>query len=82
MVEHSTENAGVVSSILTLGTNWRARFRVASGSSSVVEHFLAKEGVGGSNPLSRSKRTIAGGFFSFPFPHLTRLVALDIARSR
>ena len=55
MVEHSAENAGVVSSILTLGTTisipltWQP-----SGSSSVVEHFLAKEGVGGSNPLSRS----------------------------
>ena len=30
--------------------------RNASGSSSVVEHFLAKEDVGGSNPLSRSNR--------------------------
>tara|TARA_B100000745_G_scaffold77403_1_gene46930 strand:- start:557 stop:703 length:147 start_codon:yes stop_codon:yes gene_type:complete len=27
----------------------------ASGSSSVVEHFLAKEDVEGSNPFSRSK---------------------------
>ena len=60
LVEHSAENAGVVSSILTLGTTisnplmWQS-----SGSSSVVEHFLAKEGVGGSNPLSRSRVTAA-----------------------
>ena len=60
LVEHSAENAGVVSSILTLGTTifipltWQP-----SGSSSVVEHFLAKEGVGGSNPLSRSSVYVA-----------------------
>ena len=55
MVEHSAENAGVVSSILTLGTTISyPLMRQSSGSSSVVEHFLAKEGVGGSNPLSRS----------------------------
>ena len=40
------EEAGVVSSILTPGT---------SGSSSGVERFLAKEEVGGANPLSRSR---------------------------
>ena len=55
LVEHSAENAGVVSSILTLGTTISTSLtRQPSGSSSVVEHFLAKEGVGGSNPLSRS----------------------------
>ena len=54
MVEHSTENAGVVSSILTLGTTHAT---TPCESSSVVERFLAKEGVGGSNPLSRSTST-------------------------
>ena len=48
LVEHSTENAGVAGSIPALGTS------AASGSSSVVEHFLAKEDVAGSNPVSRS----------------------------
>ena len=58
-VEHSTENAGVVSSILTLGTLRRSdrpgwKLRDASGSGSVVEHLLAKEKVAGSNPVFRS----------------------------
>ena len=52
MVEHSTENAGVAGSIPALGAK-AARSR-PSGSSSVVEHFLAKEEVAGSNPVSRS----------------------------
>ena len=60
LVEHSAENAGVVSSILTLGTTISIPLtRQSSGSSSVVEHFLAKEGVGGSNPLSRSRGSAA-----------------------
>ena len=60
LVEHSAENAGVVSSILTLGTTISyPLMRQSSGSSSVVEHFLAKEGVGGSNPLSRSSVYVA-----------------------
>ena len=59
-VEHSTENAGVVSSILTLGTLRRSaspcrRLRDTSGSGSVLEHLLAKEKVVGSNPIFRSK---------------------------
>lgn len=36
-----------------------------SGGSSVVEHFLAKERVAGSNPVRRSRKAIcmhAGGF--------------------
>ena len=69
-VEHSAENAGVVSSILTLGTT-RPQAPVrppvrppqcradavaqASGSGSVVEHLLAKEDVVGSNPICRSR---------------------------
>ena len=52
LVEHSTENAGVAGSIPALGTS------AASGSSSVVEHFLAKEDVAGSNPVSRSSNFI------------------------
>ena len=48
MVEHSTENAGVGSSILPLGNN------LISGSGSVVEHLLAKEKVASSNLVFRS----------------------------
>ena len=66
MVEHSTENAGVVSSILTLGTLQAAQRRItprsasagrtkrAGGRSSVVERVLAKDEVVGSNPIARS----------------------------
>jgi hypothetical protein len=46
LVEHATENCGVGSSILPLGT---------CGSGSVVEHLLAKERVAGSNPVFRSR---------------------------
>ncbi len=56
MVEHGTENAGVDSSILSLGTvpqrEWPSGRDCGSGS--VVEHLLAKEGVEGSNPFFRS----------------------------
>ena len=51
MVEHSTENAGVAGSIPALGA--RVACNSPSGSSSAVEHFLAKEEVAGSNPVSR-----------------------------
>ena len=69
MVEHSTENAGVDSSILSLGTLqalllYRSRRiwlliqhvveRSSCGSSSVVERVLAKDEVEGSTPFSRS----------------------------
>jgi hypothetical protein len=47
LVEHATENRGVHSSILCLGTRGRG---------SVVERLLAKEKVVGSNPIARSKR--------------------------
>jgi hypothetical protein len=54
-VEHSTENAGVPSSILGLGTSVLTILNSAvSGSGSVVEHLLAKEKVVGSNPIFRS----------------------------
>ena len=64
MVEHSTENAGVVSSILTLGTpasitgqsgGAKAVKASAGGRSSVVERVLAKDEVVGSNPIARSR---------------------------
>ena len=47
LVEHATENRGVHSSILCLGTRGRG---------SVVERLLAKEKVVGSNPIARSTR--------------------------
>ena len=53
MVEHGTENAGVDSSSLSLGT-FIGRCR-KSGSGSVVEHLLAKERVASSNLVFRSK---------------------------
>ena len=71
VVEHGTENAGVDSSSLSLGTinspgfEYRAASRkpgnrqigwaTSSGSGSVVEHLLAKEGVASSNLVFRSK---------------------------
>ena len=48
MVEHMTENHGVSSSILLLGTCPQC------GSGSVVEHLLAKEKVASSNLVFRS----------------------------
>ena len=67
MVEHGTENAGVDSSSLSLGTS-----ALKSGSGSVVEHLLAKERVEGSNPFFRSnlnqtKSPGSGGFFFAQF---------------
>ena len=69
VVEHGTENAGVDSSSLSLGTidslglDYResscilsdATGKILSGSGSVVEHLLAKEGVASSNLVFRSK---------------------------
>ena len=54
VVEHGTENAGVASSTLALGTSRQLLAPVVSGSGSVVEHLLAKEKVAGSNPVFRS----------------------------
>ena len=56
LVEHRPEEAGVVSSILTLGTN----HAVSSGDkraevAQLVEHHLAKVRVAGSNPVVRSE---------------------------
>ena len=53
LVEHRPEEAGVVSSILTLGTTFaahRSRAEVAQ----LVEHHLAKVRVAGSSPVFRS----------------------------
>ena len=52
LVEHATENRGVVSSILTLGT--LGPKCTTCGRGSVVERLLAKEKVVGSNPIARS----------------------------
>ena len=53
LVEHTTENRGVPSPILGLGTpvRWIGRIR---GRSTVVVRLLAKEKVVGSNPIARS----------------------------
>ena len=53
LVEHATENRGVASSILALGTTIavvRTRAEVAQ----LVEHHLAKVRVAGSSPVFRS----------------------------
>ena len=57
MVEHATENCGVVSSILTLGTPGLKQVRPA-GVVQLVERLLAKEKVMGSNPTARSPRRL------------------------
>jgi hypothetical protein len=59
LVEHATENCGVVSSILTLGTPDFMLVRPA-GVVQLVERLLAKEKVMGSNPTARSRLWIAG----------------------
>ena len=75
MVEHGTENAGVDSSTLSLGTSPKAGPSApSSGSGSVVEHLLAKERVVGSNPIFRS--TIL--FLSYPFRIPYRSVSLTV----
>ncbi len=50
MVEQRTENPRVISSILILGT------KLIGGSSSAVEHLLAKERVASSNLVFRSTK--------------------------
>jgi hypothetical protein len=54
LVEHATENRGVASSILALGTFSAWREGRICGCSSVVERLLAKEKVVGSSPIARS----------------------------
>ena len=53
LVEHATENCGVASSILALGTLGLMDGRYA-GVVQLVEHLLAKEKVVGSSPIARS----------------------------
>ena len=53
MGEHTTENRGVPSPILGLGTR-PDRMVVVCGRSTVVVRLLAKEKVVGSNPIARS----------------------------
>ena len=52
LVEHATENCGVASPILALGT--RPENQATCGRSTVVVRLLAKEKVVGSNPIARS----------------------------
>jgi hypothetical protein len=54
LVEHATENCGVVSSILTLGTPDLLQVGPA-GVVQLVERLLAKEKVVGSSPIARSQ---------------------------
>ncbi len=54
LVEHATENRGVASPILALGTLGLKERPGMRGRGSVVERLLAKEKVVGSNPIARS----------------------------
>ena len=66
MVEHRTENPGVGSSILPLGTK-EIHIKIKdAGVVQWLERFLAKEKVGGSNPLTRSRK-ISDGLCSHLF---------------
>lgn len=57
LVEHTTENRGVPSPILGLGT--RSVGLTIRGRSTVVVRLLAKEKVVGSNPIARSRWRVA-----------------------
>ena len=59
LVEHRPEEAGVVSSILTLGTISRGRAGERAEVAQLVEHHLAKVRVAGSSPVFRSIHSIA-----------------------
>ncbi len=54
LVEHATENRGVPSSILGLGTSRLDGRAGYAGVVQLVEHLLAKEKVVGSSPIARS----------------------------
>ena len=61
LVEHATENRGVASSILALGTTQRARMAGRHDRAEVaqlVEHHLAKVRVAGSSPVFRSTSSL------------------------
>ena len=55
LVEHATENRGVASSILDLGTSRPDGQAVYAGVVQLVERLLAKEKVVGSSPIARSR---------------------------
>ena len=55
LVEHATENRGVASSILALGTSRPDDQAVYAGVVQLVERLLAKEKVVGSSPIARSR---------------------------
>jgi hypothetical protein len=54
LVEHATENRGVPSSILGLGTSRPGGQAGCAGVVQLVERLLAKEKVVGSSPIARS----------------------------
>ena len=54
LVEHATENRGVASSILALGTSRPDGLAGYAGVVQLVERLLAKEKVVGSSPIARS----------------------------
>ena len=60
LVEHATENRGVASSILALGTNKPVRAASRAEVAQLVEHHLAKVRVAGSSPVFRSISLPAG----------------------
>ena len=64
LVEHATENCGVASSILALGTLGQ-KIWPTCGRSTVVVRLLAKEKVVGSNPIARSKRLRIADWYMF-----------------
>ena len=54
LVEHATENRGVASSTLALGTNNPGARSLRAEVAQLVEHHLAKVRVAGSSPVFRS----------------------------
>ena len=54
LVEHATENRGVASSTLALGTNNTGAAQLRAEVAQLVEHHLAKVRVAGSSPVFRS----------------------------
>jgi hypothetical protein len=60
-VEHRPEEAGVVSSILTLGTSHAVSSVKRAEVAQLVEHHLAKVRVAGSSPVFRSIFRVRAG---------------------
>jgi hypothetical protein len=59
LVEHATENRGVASSNLALGTTYGWAQCLRAEVAQLVEHHLAKVRVAGSSPVFRSIHRIA-----------------------